>query len=268
MLTRPPSPRTVRLAVALVAAALLASPALAQTGEDALNHFQAGRKQQAYDQALAVLKAEPNELRSLFVAARVSQERRDNQAALRYAEQLTRLYPGLPAGWEITTQLFQNAGDLPRRDAALRQLIQAQQSLMDREQRGRQFVIRDRIDAHGHVVFVQDHFDTGGPDAIRYVFIPEKEAQNVRNYLIVQTDTNTSDNWRQAGILPRDKRLFHLDSVYETPGGGQTQAMYATWTDPPDYDVVRAKVLEIMAGTVKPMSGQAGGLAVPATPKP
>lgn len=248
---------------------LIAPPSRGQApppaGDEVLTLYRDGKKDQALEIAQEVLKSTPNDMSALYIAARVLQEQGRIGDAIPIAQALNRHHPGLAPGWEIATQLYQAAGKLADRDTALRQLINTQAASLDRATRQRRFVIRDRIVAHGRVVLTQEHFDTGAPDAVRYLFIPENEPNQPRNYLILMTDGATTDTWRENGFLPPGKRLFHLDSVYQTPTGGQAVAMYATWTDPPDYDSLREKVLEVMSGTAKPLSGKPGGLAIPNT---
>jgi len=256
-------------ALAIAALLLIGTPSLGQmpppASEQVLALFREGKKDQALETAQTVLTLSPTDLTALYVAARVNQEQGRIDAAIPFAQALNRHHPGLPLGWEIATQLYQAAGKLADRDTAMRQLINTQAASLDRATRQRRFVVRDRIVAHGHVVLGQEHFDTGAPDSVRYIFILEREAAAPRTYLIVMTDGATTDTWRENGFLPAGKRLFHLDSVYPSPSGSKAQALYATWTDPPDYDSVREKVLEIMSGSAKPLSGKPGGLAIPAT---
>lgn len=264
------SPRISPVAFLLLAGLLLLAPpsrgqAPAPASDEILGLYRDGKKDQALDVAQTVLKSTPNDMGALYIAARVLQEQGRIDDAIPVAQALNRHHPGLAAGWEISTQLYQVAGRLADRDTALRQLINTQAASLDRATRQRRFVVRDRIVAHGRTVLAQEHADTGAPDSVRYVFIPENEPAQPRNYLILMTDGATTETWRENGFLPPGKRLFHLDSVYQTPTGGQASAVYATWTDPPDYDSLRAKVLEVMSGTAKPLSGKPGGLAIPAT---
>ena len=268
MILRVPTFLAWAVAAMLMVQPLSITPSVAQNADRVMVLFQDGDTEAALAEALAVLKDSPNEPRALFVAARVNQDQGRLTEALRHAEAFARHHPGLVLAWEVALQVYQATGDRPQRDWALKQLIATQAASLDRGQRGRQFIIRDRFAAFGHVVLVQEHFDTGGPDSVRFVFLLEKEAASPRNVLVVQTDSHTTENWREAGILAPGRRLFHLDSIFETrsgaPGHNQELAMYATWPDPPDYDTVRAKVHEIMSGKIKPMSGPVGGLTVPA----
>jgi tetratricopeptide (TPR) repeat protein len=256
------------IAVAPPLAAQMPAPApstgsSSSTAEPPLALLQAGRKAEAMAAAQAALLRAPNDLSALYVAARLHQEQRDYDAAIRQVEQMIRHHPGIVVTWEIATQLFQQSGALQRRDDALRQLIRTQAAALDRAVRSRPFIIRDRIDAHDEIVLVQEHFDTGSPDAVRYVFFRESEIAEPRNYLIVRTDSYTAENWRAAGILPPGKRVFLLESVFAAADGRPRRAMHAAFVDLPDYDAIRAKVLEVMAGEAKPMSGDRGGLAAP-----
>lgn len=234
--------------------------------DQALSLYQSGRTTQALAAAEHRLQSAPNDITALVVAIKVYQEQSRLDDAMRLLEPLTRHHPGMVVTWELATQVYQAAGVLARRDTALRQLIATQAAAMDRTLRDRRFVIRDRIDAQGRVVMGREYFDTGAADAIRYVFIPENAGSNPRAYLIVTSDARTTQNWQDAGILPPGKRVFHIDSVFMTPDGRQAQAMYGAYPELPDYDLIRAKVQEILSGKARPMSGQAGGLAVPAAP--
>lgn len=225
--------------------------------------YEAGRQQEALAAAERVLQSLPTDIQALYVAIRIAQEQQRQDDAIRLVQPMIRHHPGIIATWELAAQVYQAAGDTEQRDMALRQLISTQASAIDRNLRGRPFILRDRIIAHGRRLMVQDHFDTHGPEAIRYVFISEAELPRPLNYLMLVTDPQTTDNWREAGIIGSGKRAFHLDSVFVTPDGRQTRSMYAAWPDVPDYDTIRAKVLEIIRGDARPMNGPVGGLAIP-----
>lgn len=265
-------PRPRRLIATLAFAGVLwatapAKPVNAQPQpSEAVTLYQSGKREEALAVAEAELSKNPTDLAALVISTRVAQELGRLEAASRWATQLTRHHPGFTPGWEMATQVYQASGELKLRDEALKQLVATQAASLDRDLRTRRFVLRDRIDAHGHVVVAQDHVDTGGPDAIRYVFIPERELSAPKTFLVVLTDTHTTETWRESGILSRDKRLFHLDSIFTRPDGRQGRGIYATYADLPDYDTIRAKVLEILSGKAKPLSGEVGGLAVPAGP--
>ncbi len=241
----------------------LAPPEPPQALAAPLPLYEAGRQQDAQAAAERVLQSLPADIQALYVVIRIAQEQQRQDDAIRLTQQMIRHHPGMVATWELATQVYQAAGDLDRRDMALRQLIDTQAASIDRNLRGRPFILRDRIIAHGRRLLVQEHFDTNAPDSIRYVFLPEAELRKPLNYLMLVTDWQTTANWREAGILGPDKRAFHLDSVFATPDGRQARAMYAAWPDMPDYDTVRAKVMEIIRGNAKPMTGPVGGLGEP-----
>ncbi len=252
---QPPAPAEPR--------APLAPPEPPQALAAPLPLYQAGRQQEARIAAEQVLRKLPADIEALFVAIRIAQEQQRQDDAIRLTEQMVKHHPGMVPTWELATQVYQEAGDRDRRDMALRQLIDTQASSIDRTLRGRPFVQRDRIIAHGRRLTVREHFDTASPDAILFLFLSEAEVPKPLNYLMLATDSETTANWREAGVIAPGKRAFHLDSVFTMPNGRQARAMYAAWPDRPDYDTLRAKVLEIIKGDAKPMAGPIGGLAVP-----
>ncbi len=199
----------------------------------------------------------------LMAVARLHQEAGQIDQALAFAQRLMELVPGAYVVHELMVQLYQAAGDLPKRDAALAELLAVQRNAMDPDVRRRPFVIRDRIDVPKRSILVQEMFETGGTDQIRFVFALMSEAQKPENYLVVRVDPGLTEAWREAGILGPDKQVFSLASIYRK-GQASVRTVYEVYTGPPDYDRVRTKALEVLAGRAKPYSGVAGGLAVPA----
>jgi tetratricopeptide (TPR) repeat protein len=251
------------LVASLFAATTLAlGPAWAQ--DTPVSLYLAGRKSEALTLANAALRGNPNDLLGLYVLIRTDQEAERIDEAISSVELLVRHHPGAAVTWELATQLYQAKGDLAKRDGALRQLFQTQAASLDPTVRLRPFVLRDRIVAGGHVVLVQDYVDTGMPDAIRYAFTPESMlGKTADTYIAVVTDTALTQVWIDAGIIKSGQRVFRLDSMHPGPDGREARATYATYADSPPYDVVRPKVIEILTGKAKPMSGQPGGLALP-----
>lgn len=248
----------------------MAGPAGAQ--DTPVSLYLAGRKAEAVTLANAALRANPHDLLGLYVVTRDAQENDRLDDAIRSVELMVRHHPGSASTWELATQLYQAKGDVGKRDGALRQLFQIQAAALDPTVRLRPFVVRDRIGAGGHVVLAQDYNDTGMPKAMRYVFTSQtligKEADT---YLAVLTDMDLTQAWIDAGTIKSGQRVFRLDSIYPGSDGRPARATYATYPDAPLYDAVRTKVLEILSGKAKPMSGRPGGLAVPlgaGQPKP
>ncbi len=230
---------------------------------DAVRLYTDGKLEDALRLADQILAAIPNEYDSLMVAMRANQDLGRYAAALPYAEKLTRAFTGSVAGWEILAQLYQATGALDRRDSALVELIRAQGSALDSAVRMRPYIIRDRIDAFGRSVLGRENFDNGSNDFVKYLFVPMHDLADPRAVIMLTADDNLTQSWIDSGMLAPGKRLFHLDSLFRGADNRQQQAVYQIYTDLPDYDTIRAKVLEIMAGKAKPLSGPVGGLAVP-----
>lgn len=252
------------IAAILLATAVPAGAESRPTTAEAAALYEKGRKEEALGLAEAILQKTPNDYGGLFIAARVEQDRGHYDAALRYAETLAKGYHGAVAVWELLTQLYQATGALAQRDSALRELIRAQRSAVNPAVRDRPYIIRDRIDAYGHSVVTRENFDTGGGDYVKYLFVPVNELREPTKVLLLIADDALTQSWIESGVLPAGKRLFHLDSIFRVNGNRQARAIYQMYTDLPDYDTIRAKVLEIMSGKAKPLSGETGGLAVPA----
>ncbi len=224
---------------------------------------QAGQAQAALDLAITHLAATPNDPPMLLTVARLHQQAGQIDQALAVGRRLAERAPGAYVVHELMVQLYQAAGDLPKRDAALAELLTVQKNAIDPEVRLRPFIIRDRIEAPKRSILVQEMFATGGTDQLLFVFVLVSEAQKPENYLVVRVDPGLTETWRNAGILGSDRQVFSLASIYRK-GKASARTVYEVYPDPPDYDRVRAKVLEILEGRAKPYSGVAGGLGVPA----
>jgi hypothetical protein len=55
--------------------------------------------------------------------------------------------------------------------------------------------------------------------------------------------------------VPYGTVVYHLDTVTQLTNGRGAVRPYEFYLEPPDYDRVRAKVAEILAGTAQPLSG-------------
>jgi tetratricopeptide (TPR) repeat protein len=244
-------------------------PAMGQTAtpdprmQEVTDLDQAGKKQAALDLAVLHLAVTPNDASMLLAAARLCQQAGQIDQALVFAQRLLDLAAGSYVVHELMVQLYQAAGDLPKRDTALAELLAVQRNAIDPELRLRPFIVRDRIEVPKRSIIVQEVFETGGADQVKFVFVQLSEVQKPENYLVVRVDHALTDAWREAGILGPDKQVFSLVSVYRK-GQASARTVYEVYAGPPDYDRVRTKALELLAGRAKPYSGAPGGLAVPA----
>ena len=208
-----------------------------------------------------ILAKNPNEPNALLFSARFNFDMGNLDAARGRAERMVKLSGSNATAWELMLWITQAQGDLPRRDEALSRLKIAIGSAIDPEVRRRQMLLRDRITGNGHVVVAADYFERAGYDFIRYQFTSIEPRRDPQHGLLLRTDTATTDMWSSAALLPPSKRLFHLDLVEVMPDGDDNVTIYQYYVDEPGYDVVRAKVMEILRGEAKPISGTPKSLA-------
>jgi tetratricopeptide (TPR) repeat protein len=252
-----------------VAAAILAglayavTPAGAQAPDRA--HADALYKQGDVRGALAaidqVLAKSPNEPNAVFDAARFDFDLNKLDAARAHAEHLVKLVGNNAIAWELLTQIAQAQNDLTRRDEALEQAKIAIRSAINPDVRARAMLIRDHFRTRDGLVLAVDYFDRDGPDFTRYQFTRYDPAIFPDLGILLRTDTATTQSWSETALLPPDKRLFHLDMVDRKQDGGDVVAIYKYYVGEPSYDVVRADVMKILRGEIKPLSGVPGTLA-------
>ena len=154
-------------------------------------------------------------------------------------------------------QVDQAAGDLLDRDAAIETLQTAWRDALDPQIQSRVSFVRDRIVGAKHTLLAQQTLDPGGGDILRFLFQPQDEGEKPRHLIVVRSDDETNERWREDGTVPYGTSVYHLDTVEQLADGRSTIRPYEFYLDAPDYDKVRAKVVEILAGTAKPLTGQA-----------
>jgi len=173
---------------------------------------------------------------------------------------VVRLAGSNAVAWETMVQITQAQGDLKRRDEALERFRAAIASAIDPDVRLRNSVVRDMIRVGNRVVWAVDYFDRTGTDFTRYQFTMGDASRDPESGLVLRTDPESTENWSQTALLPADKPLFHLDAAVRGPGGAIVYSNYQFFVGEPDYDTVRAKVLQILRGDAPPLSGEPGPL--------
>jgi tetratricopeptide (TPR) repeat protein len=236
------------------------SPADAAQLERAATMFDQGNRSQGLAAVEGVLAHAPENMVGLYRSALFNFEMGNIDVARGRLERLVKVSGNYYAGWELMTQVTQAQGDLARRDQAIERLKIAMSTAIDPEIRGRGDFIRDRIPTNMGEVLVTDYFDRGGSDFTRYQFLIGDPHAGPDLGLLLRTDADTTDDWQQTALMPPDQQLFHLDMVDLKPEGGQKVAIYQYYVGEPDYDTVRAKVMQVLRGEVQPLSGEPGSL--------
>jgi hypothetical protein len=222
--------------------------------------FDKGDKPGALVMVEGVLAHSPDNLTALYRSAAINFAMNNVDAARGRLERLVKLSGNYFAAWELMVQVTQAQGDLARRNEAITRMKIAIRSALDPEIRGKADFIRDRIQMEAGVLSVVDYFERGGNDFTRYQISFGDPRMNPDKGLLLRTDTATTQTWADTALLPPDKQLFHLDLVDPRPEGGEKVAIYQYYVGEPDYDTVRANVMQILRGEVQPLSGEPGSL--------
>jgi tetratricopeptide (TPR) repeat protein len=228
------------------------------TMDQAITLLKTGKRAEALHAFEAIIAARPPDpSQALFVAGSIDMEDGHWQAAKPLLEQLVKLRPAFYPGWELMVQAYQAAGDTEDRDASIESLYTAWRSALDPAIRSRVSFARDRIFGAKHTVLAQETLDPGGDDILRFVFQPADELGQQRHLIVVRSDNDTNERWREDGTVPYGTVVYHLDTVEQLPNGRSMVRPYEYYLEPPSYDRVRAKVVEILAGTTQPLTGSA-----------
>jgi tetratricopeptide (TPR) repeat protein len=258
--------QAIRL-IAMVALLMLPAPfARAQANNDtaeidrALDLYKHGDRAGALALTEKVLAHSPDNENALYRSALYNFEMNNVEAARGRLERLVKLSGGYFLAWQLMVQVTQAQNDLPRRDDAVDRLKSAIRSAIDPDIRLKTDFIRDRIPIGGEALMGVEYFERGGTDFTRYQFVLGDPLLHPDKGLLLRTDAATTENWADTALMPPDKLLFHLDLVDPKPEGGERVAIYAYFVDEPNYDAVRAKVMEILHGQLRPLSGEPGSL--------
>lgn len=208
-----------------------------------------------------VLARSPENLDALYRSAQINFQLNNIDAARGRLDRLVKLSGNYFAAWELMVQVRQAQGDLAGRNEAIKRLKITITTAIDPSIREKADFIRDVFRTSAGDVMAADYFERGGSDFTRYQFTLGDPRVHPDKGLLLRTDADTTETWSNTALLPQDKQLFHLDLVDPTPEGGESVAIYEYYVGEPDYDTVRAKVMQILRGEVKPLSGQPGSLA-------
>jgi tetratricopeptide (TPR) repeat protein len=208
----------------------------------------------------AVLAHAPDNENALYRSALFNFHMNNVEAARGRLERLVKLSGSYFSAWELMVQVAQSQGDLARRNEAVKRLKIAIETAIDPAIRQKSDFVRDWIRIGDQYVAAVDYFARGGSDFTRYQFAFGDPHLSPDKGLLLRTDAVTTANWSETALMPQDKQLFHLDLVDAKPEGGENVAVYQYYVDEPDYDTVRAKVMQILRGEAQPLSGSPGSL--------
>lgn len=257
----------VRLVTVAAVLMSLSFSAAAQTDPDqavlgrATSIYEKGDTAGALALVEGVLAHAPEHLNALYYSAQFNLQMGNADAARGRLERLVKLAGNYFNAWELMAQVAQSQGDLARRDDAVARLKLAIATAIDPEIRHKADFIRDRIRVGDQAVLAVDYFRRGGSDFTRYQFALGDPRKDPDHGILLRTDAATTETWSATALLPPEKQLFHLDLVDPRPEGGDRIAIYQYYVGEPKYDEVRADVMKILRGEVRPLSGEPGSLS-------
>jgi tetratricopeptide (TPR) repeat protein len=228
------------------------------TADQALTLLRGGKRDEARQAFQSILAAHPSDPSdALFGLGLMDVEDGKWRDAMPLVQQLVNLRPSSFAGWELMIQVYQAAGALEDRDAAIQSLYTAWHSASEPAVRSQVAFARDRIFGPRHTVLAKESLDPGGDDIVRFVFEPTDGPSQQRHLIVVRSDGETNERWREDGTVSYGTVVYHLDTLEQLPSGRLQARPYEFYLTPPDYDRVRAKVAGILDGSVLPLSGSA-----------
>jgi tetratricopeptide (TPR) repeat protein len=226
------------------------------TTDQAIVLLQSGKRDEARQALQTIISARPRDpSEALQVLGLMDLEDGKWRDARPLIQQLMKLRPGSFAGWELMIQSDQAAGHLEDRDAAIQSLYTAWKSALDPAIRAKMAFARDRIFGPRHTLIAMEMLEPVGDDILRFLFEPADEPGQQRHLIVVRTDGQTNDRWREDGTIPGSAVVYHLDTLEQLPNGLLRARPYEFYLRPPDYDHVRAKVVGILDGTAGPLTG-------------
>jgi tetratricopeptide (TPR) repeat protein len=246
----------ILLLLSATATAFAADPPV--TANQAFSLLRAGKRDEARHALQAILATQPQDPSDvLFALGTMDLEDNKWHDARPLVEQLMKLRPASYTGWELMIQVDQAAGKFDDRDAAIQSLYTAWTSALDPSIRSRVSFVRDRIFGPKHALVAQETLEPIGDDIIRFVFEPADELGQQHHLIVVRSDSETNERWREDGTVSYGTIVYHLDTLEQLPNGRLLARPYQFYVEPPDYDKVRATVAGILDGSVQPLTGSA-----------
>jgi tetratricopeptide (TPR) repeat protein len=164
----------------------------------------------------------------------------------------TRLKALDPEDWGLRIKLIQayEASGQRKERAGLLKLRKAS---ADEELRKLRFYCRDQFVVSKARVMVFEYFELEGDEAVRWSFnVLNPDGRTVKARYTLGSFRITNAVAREQKLIKPGERLFHLDGYQQH---GQAHEFFASFVGEPDYDRVKAAVLEILQGKRKPRSG-------------
>ncbi|HAV12076.1 MAG TPA: hypothetical protein DCX06_01085 [Opitutae bacterium] len=161
-----------------------------------------------------------------------------------------------PKDWQLKAKIIQAysaSGRKKERDVRIKDLQSLRSSGKYPDLNEATFFIRDQFRAGEYYVYVFDYYDMDadwrmGP--IAWKFYLTKDGEAVDRFISLGSYDATTQIARELGDIGGDDRVFHLDE-YWSNGNHATHGIYKNI---PEYDPIKAKVVQILKGEASPRS--------------
>ena len=214
-----------------------------------------GQAQQAFDLLTASIAQDPDNAATNLLAASAAIALSQPEKAVAFAERARTLEPD---NWKVRTSLvtaYAMAGKVRERDAERTALRELHTSGKVAEAAQTSGFLLDLFKARNYSVEAVEYFTPVGKFHIYFRF-NIRNAQGQRVWQIdVQSDDYNQASWakaypKQAG---EGQRQFQI-----TGEGDGVRADYRTFSGSPDYDWIKARIVDILNAQVAPFPGEVG----------
>jgi tetratricopeptide (TPR) repeat protein len=172
-----------------------------------------------------------------------------HQEALAAWQSYRRAEPGRWDGRAKLVQAYQALGDLASRDRERAELVALWKSGADPELAKQQMFCREQFRHDGRKVMVFEYFNPSGDMMVIYSFVVLDDKGEQAFKLSLGSYEFTNKVALELGERPADKRVYHLDLYRAT-----AHETHGFFLGQPGYDLVRARVAEVLAGKSKASS--------------
>lgn len=158
-----------------------------------------------------------------------------------------------PDYWQARSKLvqsYQAIGDLKARDEEIKALYQYRDTASDPKIKTEERFCREQTVIAKRSVFVFEYFAPAGDRMQYWRFCILNKKGEVDYYLSLGSYETTTSIARELGEIAKDARLYHLDEYT-----GNAHWTYAFFKTKPSYEEVRAAVVDVLEGKLKPISG-------------
>ncbi len=155
-----------------------------------------------------------------------------------------------PANLRAQAKLVQLCLALGKKEESNEHLEKVYKIFRDGEA-GKEWFCREQFTSGKFQVQAMEFFELKGVNPVKYRFQVMDERGEKEIYAVtLGSNFLTTEMAREAKTIKKDERMYHLD--YYQGREHRTYGMFAV--TPPSYDDVRKMVVEIIAGTKKPLS--------------